>query len=405
MDRALEDQLVADFEDDGFCVMPSVLSRSEARAMRHAILEEQRLHPQHFRLLGQSRDGGGVGEHGRWHSGITMHTTVAFDRLAGHPAVLQLVRRLVGPDISITGPGSAGVRDTPQEPAPTRGEPWPAGGNGAVAPWGAEENGIMWQLWHREQGGLFAPHHPRCITSVQVRWQFNDTTAKTTCVSAVPESVAEKKALAWAPLLLQDGAVHPELGQLTEPFVDRMWRNRSRHEMHLARSGVDILAHTGDVILINNTNIHAGTVRAGSPMRVDFRVDYCLRGSDSQGRAVVGDLPVALGSSRAKELSYGGGNVPIPTRFALAFPELVDPTPPRPVGLAKEQPAKSFLAGPQAGGHVTSSADRSSTPAGSCTAQQVQPVVVKEIAAEDRHALIFAAVAQLQRRLLAPHKL
>ena len=77
-----------------------------------------------------------------------MHVSEAFDKLAAHPDVLSIVRRLVGAEISICGPGSAGVRDTPIESAPTRGEPWPVGGNGAVAPWGPEENGIMWQMWH-----------------------------------------------------------------------------------------------------------------------------------------------------------------------------------------------------------------------------------------------------------------
>eukprot|EP01043_Picozoa_sp_COSAG02_P029558 COSAG02_NODE_1844_length_10683_cov_622.961357_10_plen_215_part_00 len=214
--------------------------------------------------------------------------------------------------------------------------------------------------------------------------------------------MAEKKALAWAPLLLENGAVHPDLGQLTEPFVDHMWRNRSRHEMHLARPGVDICAKAGDVILLNNTNIHAGTVRAGSPMRVDFRVDYCLRGTDSQGRAVVGDLPVGLSSSGARKLSYGGGVNPIPTRFALAHPELIDPTPLH--GQATHQPARGSLAGQQAGGHVTSPAERSSIPPGSCTGQQVEPVQVEEVDAGVRHAHILAAVEQV-RRHLAGHKL
>ena len=39
MDRFQEEQLVAAFENDGFCVMPSVLSDSEASAMRSMILE------------------------------------------------------------------------------------------------------------------------------------------------------------------------------------------------------------------------------------------------------------------------------------------------------------------------------------------------------------------------------
>jgi hypothetical protein len=73
-------------------------------------------------------------------------------------------------------------------------------------------------MWHREQGGLFAPHHPRCITSIQVRFQFDDTGPGSTCVSAVPESVEEKKALAWAPLRLADGTPHPQLAQVRKPL-------------------------------------------------------------------------------------------------------------------------------------------------------------------------------------------
>eukprot|EP01052_Picozoa_sp_SAG31_P004821 SAG31_NODE_204_length_20414_cov_19.143392_13_plen_167_part_00 len=122
---ALEDRLVADFDDNGFCVVPRVLRSAEALRLREAILAEQRAFPQHFRLLGQSRDGGPVGEHGRWQSGLTMYVTDAFDSLVAHPAVLQLVRRLVGTEIGITGLGSSGIRDTPAEAAPKLGDVWP----------------------------------------------------------------------------------------------------------------------------------------------------------------------------------------------------------------------------------------------------------------------------------------
>jgi len=125
----------------------------------------------------------------------------------------------------------------------------------------ADEEQILWQMWHREQGGQFSPHHPRCITSIQCRFQFNDTGPGTTCISAVPESVEEKAALAWTPLLQEDRTPHPTLAQLTEPFIVDMWRNRSRDSMHLPRPGVDIMAKAGDCILVANTSIHAGTVR------------------------------------------------------------------------------------------------------------------------------------------------
>ena len=99
---ALEDELVAAFERDGFCVVPSILTPERVAAMRGAILKEQETHPLHFRLLGQSRDGGPVGEHGRWQSGKSMHVTDTFDILLAHPAVLPVVRRLVGEDCCLT---------------------------------------------------------------------------------------------------------------------------------------------------------------------------------------------------------------------------------------------------------------------------------------------------------------
>ena len=407
LEAQLEDRLVAEFDRDGFCVVPSALSEQELRTMRDAVLDERSRYPEHFRLLGQSRDGGPVGEHGRWHSGVSMYATDAFDALVGHPAVLGLLRRLIGPDIGITGLGSVGIRDTPAEPAPARGEIWPVGGNGAVAPWGAGE-GILWQMWHREQGGKFAPHHPRCITSLQCRWQFNDTTPETTCVSAVPESVAEKKALTWAPLLLADGRPHPTQAQLTEPFVDTMWRNRTRDSMHLARPGVDICARAGDVIIINNTNIHAGTVRAGSPMRIDFRLDYAPRGWETQ--AVIGELPHGPGGEQARAASYGGGGRPIPPRLAAKWPDLIDSaaSPPPTIGLAREQPANYLQKhAKQAGGFVTSPAMLGQIPAGACTPQQMEPLQLRSesVSAEQRHAQIIAAVERAQRELGAQHKL
>ena len=166
MDSALEDRLVAEFDDRGFCVVPAVLTDAEVAIMRAAILQEQLDYPLHYRLLGQSRDGGPVGEHGRWQSGKTMHVSDAFDSLLAHPMVMPLVRRLVGEDCCLTHGAYAGVRDPPADAAPRQGERWPPGTD-ALAPWPDEEGGIMWQMWHREQGGLFAPHHPRCITSLQ----------------------------------------------------------------------------------------------------------------------------------------------------------------------------------------------------------------------------------------------
>ena len=358
-DPALLERLVADFDRDGFCVVPSVLDAAQVRAMREAVLAEQRDYPLHWRLLGQSRDGGPVGEHGRWQSGKTMHVTDVFDPLVAHPAVLSLVRRLVGDDCCLTHGAYAGVRDEPADAAPPLGAPWPEGAD-SVAPWPESDGGILWQMWHREQGGLFAPHHPRCITSLQCRFQFDDTGPNTTCISAVPESVAEKRALEWTPLLMEDGAPHPELAQITEPFIVDMWRNRSRGSMHLPRPGVDIAARAGDCIVVANTSIHSGTVRAGSSKRVDLRIDYGHKGLTT---APIGERVGDMSSSESEDVLRSWNYLRIPTRLAAAHPELVDTLPPP--RLAKVQPGKPKVA--PGGGGINSDAVLGTVPAGTCT--------------------------------------
>ena len=137
-------QLVAEFEQNGFCTVKSVLSASEITTMRDAVMAEQRLHPQHYRLLGQSRDGGPIGEHGRWQSSKIAHVTDIFDPLIAHPRVLPLVQMLLGPDevaCVMHGP-FAGVRDPPARSAPIFGETWPEG-TATTAPWPG--GGILWQ--------------------------------------------------------------------------------------------------------------------------------------------------------------------------------------------------------------------------------------------------------------------
>ena len=355
----LLEQLVADFDRDGFCVIPAVLGQEQVEAMRSAVLDDQLQHPLHWRLLGQSRDGGPVGENGRWQSGKIMHVTEQFDALMNHRAVLQVVRQLVGEDCCLTHGAYAGVRDAPAVSAPQLGDPWPLGTN-AVAPWPSSEGGILWQLWHREQGGLFAPHHPRCITSVQCRFQFDDTGPTTTCISAVPESIAEKCALPWAPLLQEDGSDHPELAQIVEPFIVDMWRNRARDSLHLSRPGVDISARAGDCIIVANTSIHSGTVRAGSAKRVDLRVDYGRKGLTSAPLDQrVGDMCSEESANSALSWNY----TKIPTRLAIAHPDLVDRLPPP--RLAKIQPAKPKTS--PGGGSVNSDAVIGMVPSGTCT--------------------------------------
>jgi hypothetical protein len=227
----------------------------------------------------------------------------------------------------------------------------------------------MWQMWHREQGGLFAPHHPRCITSLQVRFQFDDTGPDTTCISTVPESVAEKKALGWTPLMQPDGTPHPELAQLTEPFIVEMWRNRARDSMHLARDGVDIAAKAGDVVIVANTSIHAGTVRAGPHQRIDFRLDYSRKGlTQVDPTERVGDMTPGESADATKSWNY----LKIPSRIALAHPELIDTLPSPSLLERAEQPGIPRGIAP-GGGSVQSPAVRGVYPPGTCTPAPLPP--------------------------------
>lgn len=60
--------------------------------------------------------------------------------------------------------------------------------------------------------------------------------------------------------------------QVGGQFQVDAWRNA------WIKEGVDILCEVGDVIVLNNSNIHAGTVRTTDQHRVDFRIDYGLKG-------------------------------------------------------------------------------------------------------------------------------
>jgi hypothetical protein len=253
------DDAEAFFVENGYCVVEDVLTPREIEECYAAAKAELVEYPEDFRLLGKSRDGGPIGESGRWQSPSICHHTDCFDCLFDHPKILPLVKRLMGPDVCSTGHGSVGIRAAVHEPAPRRGEEWPEG-TGAIAPWPDGEN-ILWQMWHREQGGHFLPSHPLCIHSLQIRVQLNDTDKTGHTFSTVPESVAQKKNLPWIPQLDKNGEP-TVLAQITEPFIEQMWRNAHIPE------GVDVCAKAGSAILVNNSNVHAGTVRSSPTERV-----------------------------------------------------------------------------------------------------------------------------------------
>ena len=318
------DALEREFAATGVCVVRGVLSGDQVHAMREALAADREEHASEWNIFGRSRDGGPIGESGRWQSNNIMLHSEAYDAVVAHPAVLPLVRRLMGAPV-LTGTG-AWVRDPVHEPAPAFGDVWPVGTD-AVAPWPRtrssaagsptsrtmEPNRIHWQMWHREQGGLHLPSHRLCIPSMQVRFQLDNCDSTTHTLSTVPESVEAKRALPCEPR----GA--GPFSQVTGQFIVDSWRN-----MHLPE-GVDVHVNAGDVLLLNNSNIHCGTVRTTPQPRRDVNLGFSHRGL-SQNRVRAG----------------------VPERILAAHAELIDTEP------LVEAPAPEWnqRASALGGGHV-----------------------------------------------------
>ena len=306
-------QLEGQFAANGYCVVRGVLDPPSIDQMRAALAESRSQHPEDWTTYGMSRDGGPVGESGRWQTSKPLAHSSAFDAVVAHPAVLPLVRRIMG-NPCITGVGAC-VRDPVHDPAPAPGEQWPPG-TAATAPW-PEGSEIHWAMFHREMGGLHLPSHPYACPSVQVRFQLDDCDGSTHTVrsrararacgvlpplplmssygteqpgtfapsraraltsvlrrlqmSTVPESVEAKRALPTEPR----GDYY---SQITGQFIVDSWRN-----MHLPEA-VDIHVNAGDVIILNNSNIHCGTVRRTSQARRDVNVGYGHKGLSLSGR-------------------------------------------------------------------------------------------------------------------------
>ena len=164
----LLEQQAASFAERGFITVPDALSAEQVQLMRDTIENHRRERPvspeawpppppgslplcltrcagrrgqEAWALWGESRDGGPSGEQGRWQSYSILHDTTVFDVCLDCPTVPPLIRRLLGPEGSLSS-GTTRYREPVLEPPPpgdTRAEggPWP------------EEQNIWWQLWHR----------------------------------------------------------------------------------------------------------------------------------------------------------------------------------------------------------------------------------------------------------------
>jgi ectoine hydroxylase-related dioxygenase (phytanoyl-CoA dioxygenase family) len=257
-----------EFAQRGFTVLPSVLAPAEVAALRAVVERDRREHPSSWGTYGQSRDGGAAGESGRFNSADIMATSPdSCGFLLDHPSVMPLLGRLMGPGQLCWTHAGAAVREPVLAPPPRRGDAWPPGSE-ARAPWPGS-SGIHHQLWHRESTGAgFLPTHPLRMDCVQGRFELDDCDSASHCPSVIPESAEDMRRLTYTELRDATGAP-ADTYQITEDFVaGGMWRNRdfyqrsSRSSSPVAGSvAVDVHCSAGDVIILNNTSIHAGTVR------------------------------------------------------------------------------------------------------------------------------------------------
>ena len=171
---------------------PPVDTNTDARA--EITDEERRLIPRAGEVIStRSRDGKGPqGESGRWQCGELLKDDEptfgpVLDHLISHPQLMPLVRTLVGDELCLRGFWSMWRMPVADDPAPPAERPegcaWPP------------SSGIHWQMWHREQGGTCLPSHPYFIHSLQVKCELDRCDSSSHCVSLVPESLAQKRAL------------------------------------------------------------------------------------------------------------------------------------------------------------------------------------------------------------------
>ena len=253
LDDAEVENLLTEFEQNGFIVLP-LLSQREVQSLREAFDTDRRSFPERWTLRGSDSRGGPTGEGGRWQSGEVLRTsTAAFAPIVCHPRVLQFAAALIGPSARHSSCSAMCREPVLQPPPPT-------------VPAGYASENIHWQLWHREAGGTTSPDHPRVIPSLQMIVYLDDCDSDSHCFSVVKESVEEKRAL---PTEVVDGRVRVLLSSPTG--ASGMWTNRPLAGRPgwegRAETGTDIHASAGTIVIQNNLNLHAGTVRTYVRMR------------------------------------------------------------------------------------------------------------------------------------------
>ena len=166
-DGPLLSEQTEEFAARGFCVVPAALSGAELASMREAFDADRRAVPHEWQLRGQSRDGGEVGEKGRWQTEPLCRTT-AFDRCIWHPKTFPLLQAVMGRETMRLVHMSAMSRDPVEE------EPEP------------HMNGYHVQMYHREQGGAFSPDHPFCCQTMMVPTRRSTSPSSIACGATGP---------------------------------------------------------------------------------------------------------------------------------------------------------------------------------------------------------------------------
>jgi hypothetical protein len=243
----------ADFEANGAVIFRDALEPAEVQLLRDTFSANRRAKPLNWTLRGTDRsvENGPTGESGRWQTDELLRTdTEAVALVARHPLLMQLASELIGPSARFQGI-NAMWREPVQEDPPS------------TVPPAYAAAGIHWQLWHREGGGAHAPTHPRCIPSLQCIFYLDACDATSHCFSYVPESIEQKQALPIEPISDSNAPVHVKRDSPTGS--DQMWTNRPLEGRAGWPSdlgtGVDVLGPAGTLIVLNNNNLHAGTVR------------------------------------------------------------------------------------------------------------------------------------------------
>eukprot|EP01051_Picozoa_sp_SAG22_P011597 SAG22_NODE_1131_length_5456_cov_2.950719_3_plen_385_part_00 len=300
------DGLARQFDATGFVVLPSLLGAAEVAEITAAIDRDRLHHSEDWKLRGMQRtlgycpgpgDGtpdpskgkGPRGEDGRWQPGdgfLERDESGTIDRYLAHPTTTQLVAKLMGPTARYQG-ASVTVR----EPVPHAPDPEFVS---------ERQPGAHWRMWHRETAASFLPSHERRIMTMQVVFFLTGCDQTTHCLSIVPESLDEKKALPLTrhPQLDWDGT---DVRMVDQPFTAHMFGERvvDRPEV---RHGVDIFGPPGTAVLMNNANIHCGTVRQTLQRRVSLRIDYGHIDHAMGGRRTVGPLVDLPARSLAAQL-------------------------------------------------------------------------------------------------------